>query len=126
MIDAFTSLVLAALASGVFSQPSSDRHFARARHERDLVGRGREVRAAVERVDALGVPEADAAKHLLDAFGLRADLADDVLRLLRKERRVDGAFGPQPLDELFVLLREDVRLGVRQPREVPPEGIPQV
>src|SRR6185312_1443075 len=62
---------------------------ARGADERHLVGRGGEVRAAVEGIDAPRVPEADAAEHLLDAPRLRAHLADDVLGVLRKERRVD-------------------------------------
>ena len=53
--------------------------------EGDLVGRGHEVGAAVEGVDAVDVPEADAAEHLLDAFGLGADLADDLLRVVGEE-----------------------------------------
>ena len=40
----------------------------------------REVRAAVERIDAIGVAEADPLQELLDAARLRADFADDVLR----------------------------------------------
>ena len=51
--------------------------------ERDLVGARREVRAAVEWVDALGVVEADTAQQLLDAARLLADLADDGLRTAR-------------------------------------------
>src|SRR5690606_14650872 len=42
--------------------------------ERDLVGRRREMRAAVEGVDAPCVTEADAPQELLDASRLCADL----------------------------------------------------
>ena len=40
------------------------------------------MRASVEGVDALGVAKADAAKSFSTPRGLRADLADDVLRVL--------------------------------------------
>ena len=74
-------------------------------------GRG-EVRAAVEGVDAVGVAEADAPEELLDAARLLPDLADDLLRARGQQRRVDVALGEEALDELLVLLRELVGLGV--------------
>ena len=98
----------------------------RSLNERDFIGRRREVRPSIERIDALGISKADAPQHLLDALRLRADLADDVARLLRKERRVDRSFGEEPADELFVLLREAVGLGVRHVGEVAAERVPEV
>jgi len=94
--------------------------------ERDLVGRRREVRPAIERIDPLRVPKADPPQHLLDAARLRTDLPDHLLRLLRQERGVDRPLREEAADELLVLLREEIRLGVREPREVPPERVPQV
>src|SRR5262245_20591710 len=51
--------------------------------ERDLVEPRRIMRAAVEWIDAIGIPKADAAQELLDAARLRASLANDSLRIHR-------------------------------------------
>ena len=107
-------------------EEARDLHLGRPLHERDLVGRGDEVGAAVERVDALGVPKPDTPEHLLDALRLRAHLADDVLRLLRQERRVERALGEEAADELLVLLREAIGLGVAEVGEVAAERVPEV
>ena len=84
------------------------------------------MRPAVERVDALGVAEADAAQQLLDAARLRADLADDGLARWREQRRVDFALGKQAADELLVALAEAVGLAVAEAGEVTAERFPQV
>ena len=56
-----------------------------------------EVRAAVERIDAIGVAEADAPQELLDAARLRADLADDLLRVRRQAARRRSGLGEEAL-----------------------------
>src|ERR1700690_2096225 len=84
------------------------------------------MRTAVEGVDAPRISEAHAPKHLLDASGLRALLADDLLRLNGQERRVDGSFGKEALDKLLVLLRETIGFRVRHPGELPAERVPQM
>jgi hypothetical protein len=71
-----------------------------------LVRRRGEVRTAVERDRPAGVAEADAPQHLLDPARLRPHLADDVLRVLRQERGVDGPSGNSPLmNSLFFFER---------------------
>src|SRR5712691_3167804 len=84
-----------------------------------------EVRAAVERIDALVVAEADLGEHLLGAGGLRAHLADGVLDLLGEQGGVDLARREQLLDELLVLPREPVRLLVGEAGELAPQRFPE-
>ena len=84
------------------------------------------MRAAVERIDAIRVLETDPAQHVLDAFGLRADLTDDVLRVTREERDVDRVAREKIAHEVLVLAREQIRLAITHVREVTSDGFPEV
>src|SRR6476659_810493 len=83
--------------------------------DRDVVGLREEVRATIERIDLLGVVEADPPQHLLDGLGLLAELADQRADIGRQQLRVDRIVGEQGVDELLVVLRDAIGFLVRQP-----------
>ena len=86
-----------------------------------------EVRAAVERIDLLGVVEADPPQHLLDrACVSGADLADDRAHVVGQQLGVDRIVGEQRVDELLVVLREQIGLLVREAGELAAERLPQL
>ena len=94
--------------------------------EGDLLHPRGEVGPAVEGIDPVGVAEADAAEQLLHAARRGADLADHRLRVGGEHARVDHPLGEERLDELLVLLRELVGLGVAHPGEVAAHRLPEV
>src|SRR5438067_189066 len=91
----------------------------------DQLRRRRVVRAAVEGVDALVVPEADLRQHRPRAHALGTDFADGLLDLLREDGRVDLPRGEELLDEFLVLPREPIRVLVGESGELAPERLPE-
>ena len=83
------------------------------------------MRAPVERVDALVVPEADLRQHRPRAHALGPDFADGLLDLLGEERAVDFPGRKELLDELLVLAGEAIRVLIGEAREFAPQGFPE-
>ena len=81
---------------------------------------------AVERIDLAAVVEPDPAEHLLDAFRLLADLADDRRDIRRQQLGVDRIVGEQRVDELLVVLRQPIGFLIREAREAAAERLPQL
>src|SRR2546429_918788 len=83
------------------------------------------MRPAVERVDALVVPESDLRQHRPRAHALGPDFADGLLDLLGEERAVDFPGRKELLDELLVLAAEAIRVLIGQAREFAAQSFPQ-
>jgi hypothetical protein len=83
------------------------------------------VRAAVERIDAVGVGESDLAQHAFHALGFGAHLADQLLHVRRQQGGVQRILGEQRADEFLVGLRQAIRLLIRKAGELPAQRFPQ-